>query len=209
MATEDKRLDDYISKSSSFAKPILEQLRQNVHESCPTVVESIKWSFPHFEYKGSILCSMAAFKHHCAFGFWLSSVMKDPDGILLTGNDRAAMGNLGQIKSVTDLPDKKILHRYIKEAMSLIDQGVKLAKKPSSNMNKDLEIPEYFMQALKKNTKALANFEAFPYSHKKEYLGWIIEAKTEITRQKRLDTALEWIAEGKGRNWKYETEKRK
>ncbi len=93
--------------------------------------------------------------------------------------------------------------------MTLIDQGVKLAKKTSSNTNKELEIPEYFMQALQKNTKALANFEAFPYSHKKEYLGWIIEAKTEATRQKRLNTALEWIAEGKGRNWKYETEKQR
>jgi uncharacterized protein YdeI (YjbR/CyaY-like superfamily) len=209
MGTIDKKVDDYISKSAQFAWPILEQLRQTIHKSCPTVVEAIKWSFPNFEYKGSILCNMAAFKQHCSFGFWLSAVMKDPDGILRTGDNREAMGNLGQLKSVSDLPEEKVLTNYIHQAMELIDNGVKLSKKIPANTDKALDIPVYFLEALQTNMKALAQFETFPYSHKKEYLGWITEAKTEATRQKRISTAIEWIAEGKGRNWKYETVKPK
>jgi uncharacterized protein YdeI (YjbR/CyaY-like superfamily) len=163
----------------------------------------MKWSFPHFEYNGSILCSMASFKQHCAFGFWLAALMKDPDDIF-NANGKTAMGHLGQIKSVEDLPKDEVLIRYTKEAMQLIEQGAKLPKKAPASTSKTLIIPEYFQKALNKNKPAKERFEAFPYSHKKEYVEWISEAKTEPTRDKRIATALEWIAEGKGRNWKYE-----
>src|SRR5437762_1791858 len=125
MPTKDKKIDAYISNSADFAKPILNHIRQVFHKACPAVVETWKWSFPHFMYNNSILCSMAAFKQHCAFGFWLGSMMKDPEGKLLRGKDKTAMGNLGKIQSVNDLPGDKILTQYIKEAMSLIDKGVK------------------------------------------------------------------------------------
>lgn len=201
ISVTDKRIDIYIDKSEAFAKPILQHLRKVIHQGCPEAVETVKWSFPHFEYKGSILCSMAAFKQHCAFGFWLAAQMKDIDGILNT-NEKTAMGNLGQLKSISDLPSDKTILAYIKQAMVLIDSGAKLKKKPA--VSTPITTPDYFAAALAKNKKANANFDAFPLSHKKEYIMWITEAKTEATREKRIATAIEWIAEGKGRNWKYE-----
>lgn len=203
MGTLDKKIDAYIMRSADFAKPILIHIREQVHKACPEVEEGMKWSFPHFMYKGSILCSMAAFKQHCAFVFWLGSVMKDPNKILKSGENKTAMGHLGQLTSVEDLPSDKVLKAYIKEAMSLIDKGVKIEKKPSSETKKELKVPSYFMNALKKNKKALGTFEKFSNTNKKEYLEWVTGAKTEETRDSRLETAIEWMAEGKIRHWKY------
>jgi uncharacterized protein YdeI (YjbR/CyaY-like superfamily) len=202
MPNPDQRIDDYIDKSAEFAKPILNHLRMLVHKNCPAVVETMKWSFPHFEYNGSILCSMASFKQHCTFGFWLGSKMKDPHGILRPAGERNAMGHFGQIKSLKDLPHDKILAAYFKEAMDLTDKGEKISRAKSET--KEMTIPPYFLSEVKKNKTALAHFEKFSPSQKKEYVTWITEAKTEATRQKRMATAIEWLAEGKTRNWKYE-----
>ncbi len=199
----DQRIDDYISKSADFAKPILIRLRRLIHQGCPDIKETWKWSFPHFEYNGSILCSMASFKQHCAFGFWLSSKMKDPHNILSVGDERTAMGSLGRIETSADLPSDDLLIEYIKQAMDLIDKGVKLSKPANVKGQKELTVPGFFMEALKKNRKALETFEAFNYSNKKDYVEWITGAKSEDTRKKRLDTAIGWMAEGKIRNWKY------
>jgi uncharacterized protein YdeI (YjbR/CyaY-like superfamily) len=194
-------IDNYISKSEAFAKPILTHLRKIIHTACPDVEETVKWSFPHFMYKKSILCSMASFKQHCAFTFWLASQMEDTDKILLAGEDRNSMGHLGQLKSIKDIPSEKILAKYIKQAMVLIDKGVKLSKKTAAT-TKELAIPDYFIKALKQNKKALINFENFNYTNKKEYVEWIAETKTEDTRNKRIEQSVEWLAEGKIRNWK-------
>jgi len=198
MGTRDKRIDTYIAKSAEFAQPILRHLREVVHEGCPEVEETMKWSFPHFDYKG-MLCSMAAFKQHCAFGFWKSSLIMD-------GNKSVdAMGQFGRITSLKDLPPKKTLLDYLKKAKRLNDEGIKAPNraKPRSE-KKELEVPAYFTAALRKSKKAQATFEAFPYSKKKDYLEWVTEAKTDETREKRLQTSMEWLAEGKSRNWKYE-----
>jgi uncharacterized protein YdeI (YjbR/CyaY-like superfamily) len=203
VATTDNRIDAYIARSADFAIPLLEHLREVVHQACPQVNETMKWSFPHFEYKGSILCSMASFKQHCAFGFWLGSQMKDPDGILEKG-ERSSMGQLGRISARKDIPPKKLLVKYLKEAMALIDKGAKLEKKPAAAAKKELVVPQYFLAQLTKNKKALSSFERFSYSHKKEYVQWIEEAKTDETRNKRIRTAIDWLEEGKSRNWKYE-----
>lgn len=203
MNNKDKRIDDYISKSADFAKPVLEHLRELIHKACPEVQETMKWSFPHFDYQNEMMCSMAAFKHHCAFGFWKASIMKDPEKIL-TLKERDAMGHLGQIRSLQDLPSDKILIRYIKEAVKLNKEGVKLPSKVKSSESKTIEVPDYFKNILRKNKKAEKTFEEFSYSHKKEYVQWITEAKTEETREKRINTAIEWLSEGKKRNWKYE-----
>jgi uncharacterized protein YdeI (YjbR/CyaY-like superfamily) len=167
------------------------------------VEEKMKWSFPHFDYKGEMMCSMAAFKQHAVFGFWKAALMKDP---VLVDNAKAetAMGHLGRITSLKDLPSDKKLIAWIKEAMQLTDKGIKLPSKAKTTDKKELEIPAYFTRALNRDKKAKGVFEEFPYSHKKEYIMWITEAKTEETRNKRMATALEWIAEGKGKNWKYE-----
>ncbi len=202
MPTNDPRIDAYISKSAEFAKPVLEHLRDIIHKYCPDVQETIKWSFPHFEYQGGILCSMASFKQHCSFGFWLGSLMKDPHNLLTPVGERTAMGHFGQIKSVKDLPSDKMLGSYIKEAMALIEIGTKLQKAPKAEP-KDILMPPYFLKELKKNKTAHTNFESFSPSHKKEYLEWITEAKTEATRDKRIAAAIKMLEKGKPKNWKY------
>lgn len=204
MGKKDKRVDAYIEKAAPFAKPILMHLRELVHKACPDVEENIKWSFVSFEYKG-LLCSFAAFKQHCAFGFWKAALMKDP-ALIENAKSESAMGHLGKITSLKDIPSDKKIIGYIKEAMKLNDDNIPLPKRKPS-VKKEIEVPDYFMNALKKNKKAFERFEAFPPSHKKEYLQWITEAKREETRDKRIAQALEWIGEGKGRNWKYERSK--
>jgi uncharacterized protein YdeI (YjbR/CyaY-like superfamily) len=202
MAKSDKRVELYINRSAEFAQPILWRIVELVHKACPEVEETLKWGMPYFVYKGSNLCGMAAFKQHCVFGFWLGSKMKDPKKILRTGENKTSMGNLGKMTSLKDLPSDKILIAYIKEAMSLIDKGEKL-EKAAPVTNKTLKVPAYFLAALKKNKKAIKTFEEFSPSHKKEYVEWVTEAKTETTRESRLRTAIEWMSEGKARHWKY------
>ena len=202
MVKKDQRINDYINKAQEFAKPILEHLRAVIHKACPDVKETIKWGCPHFEYEGKILCSMASFKEHCAFGFRLGTVMKDPHGLMQQVGEKSGMGHFGQIRSMQDLPSKKILTEYIREAMALNEQGVTKPKQ-KARTKEELVVPEYFYKVLKKNREAYKIFEEFSYSNRKDYVEWITEAKTEETRNKRMATAVEWIAEGKGRNWKY------
>ncbi|MEP7255397.1 MAG: DUF5655 domain-containing protein [Ferruginibacter sp.] len=202
MAKKEKQIDAYIAKSADFAKPILNHIRELVHKTCPDVEEKMKWSFPHFDYKGEMMCSMAAFKQHMAFGFWKAKLMKDPV-LVETAKSETAMGHLGRITSIKDLPSDKKMTAWIKEAMKLNEQGIKVAK-PKPTGNKELTVPDYFTKALSKNKKAKQVFDAASYSFKKEYVMWLTEAKTEETRNSRMATALEWIAEGKGRLWKYE-----
>jgi uncharacterized protein YdeI (YjbR/CyaY-like superfamily) len=197
MPSRDPRIDAYIEKSADFAKPILRHLRDVVHEACPDVEEKMKWSFPHFDYKG-MMCSMASFKEHCTFGFW------KPELVLGDAAKEGGMGQFGRITSVKDLPAKKVLAGYVKKAMRLNDEGVKPKRAQKSKMKKrDIDVPQDLVAALKKNAKARATFEAFSPSHRREYLEWITEAKREETRARRIAQAVEWMAEGKRRNWKY------
>ena len=197
MGTRDARIDAYIAKSAEFARPILAHLREVVHAACPDVEETMKWSFPHFDYKG-MLCSMAAFKEHCAFGFWKGS-------LIVEGNDgEKAMGQFGRITTHADLPSKKVLTAYIKKAMTLNAEGVKspTRSKPKAS-TRELIVPDDLTSALAANKAARATFDKLPPSHKREYVDWITEAKTQATRTRRLETAVEWMSEGKPRNWKY------
>jgi uncharacterized protein YdeI (YjbR/CyaY-like superfamily) len=198
MANHDPRVDAYIAKSASFARPILEHLRALVHEACPTVDESLKWSMPFFSYKAAPMCMMAAFKQHCSFGFWLS---KEVTG----GSDEDGMGQFGKLASLKDLPPDRQLSAHLKKAMALNEAGVKKARpkaaaKPAPALPDDLAS----LLAQKKHAAARKAWESFPPGAQREYVDWIAEAKTDATRQKRLATTLEWLAEGKRRNWKYE-----
>jgi len=199
MGTQDDRLDTYIAKSAAFARPILTHLRKVVHAACPDVEETMKWSHPHFMYKG-MLCSMVSFKEHCSFGFWKSSLLVQNGG----GEIEKAMGQFGRITKLSDLPAQSILSGYIKEAMKLNDAGVKAPARAKPKTPKEVVVPGDLASALQRNKAAQATFESFSPSHKREYVDWITEAKTEATRTRRLETALEWMAEGKARNWKYE-----
>ena len=202
MATKEKKIDAYIAKAADFAKPILNHIRELVHKTCPDTEEKIKWGMPFFDYKGEMLCHMAAFKQHAVMSFWKASLMKDP-ALMENAKSEVSMGHLGRLTSMKDLPaDKKII-AWIKEAMALNDKGIKLPSKPKTTEKKELVVPDYFTKALSKNKKALQTFEAFAYSHKKEYVEWITGAKTEETRNKRIASAIEMISEGKSRNWKY------
>ncbi|MFV0604987.1 MAG: YdeI/OmpD-associated family protein [Niabella sp.] len=198
------QIDAYIAKSQPFAQPILIHIRTQVHKACKEVKETIKWGFPHFEYNGKILCHAASFKQHCALGFWLGSQMETIKDYMkknqLSGN---AMGSFGRITTVKELPPNTDFSKMIKEAMALIDKGV-VIKRATPVKSVELPIPPALKKALDKNMKAAFVFDKFPPSHRKEYIQWIAEAKTETTRDKRITTAIEWIAEGKGRNWKYE-----
>ena len=197
MPKKDPRVDAYIARAADFAQPILKHIRRLVHAACPEVVETMKWSFPHFEHKG-VLCSMAAFQQHCSFGFW--------KGDLIFGkrqNQDEAMGQFGRLTAISDLPSDKILTGYINKAARLNEAGIKKPAPVRPKIRKELVVPDYFNAALKRNKNAQATFESFSYSHKKEYVEWVTEAKREETREQRLKTAIEWLAQGKSRHWKY------
>jgi uncharacterized protein YdeI (YjbR/CyaY-like superfamily) len=200
MSNYNAAFDTYISKAQPFAQPILEHLRELVHQACPDVEEKVKWSFPHFDYKGEMMCSMASFKQHAVFGFWKAALMNDPV-LLQNAKSEVSMGHLGKLTSLKDLPSDRKLISYIKEAMKLNEDGIKMVKKPVTKST--YTVPAYITAAIKKNKKAFATWEAFAPSHKKEYGTWIDEAKTESTKEKRIAQAIEWMAEGKSRHWKY------
>jgi uncharacterized protein YdeI (YjbR/CyaY-like superfamily) len=195
------QIDAYIETSADFARPILRHLRDLVHRACPGVEEAIKWRMPFFTRGGKMLCSMAAFKAHCVFGFWHREMEK----LIASerGGTASAGGLLGRITSLADVPDDKTMIRYIRTAAELDESNVpsrpRLTKpKPEAKVPADLSV------ALKKNKKAATTFANFSPSQRREYIEWIVEAKRQETRQKRLATTLGWLSEGKSRNWKYE-----
>jgi uncharacterized protein YdeI (YjbR/CyaY-like superfamily) len=194
----DPRVDAYIKKSADFAQPILKHLRATVHAASAEIEETMKWSFPHFMYKG-MLCGMAAFKEHATFGFWKGSLIVDRKGRPV----EEAMGQFGRITKIAELPAKKLLIGYIKEAMRLNDEGVPSPARLKKKQPRPLIVPPELTAALKKNAKARATFESFSVSNRREYAEWIAEAKRAETRTRRLATAIDWLARGRTRNWKY------
>ena len=197
-------VDAYIEKAGAFAQPILEYLREVIHEGAPGVSEQIKWSMPFFVYEDVILGNMAAFKAHCSFGLWGPDVVGTlrSDGVAQGGS----MGSFGKIASVKDLPSRAKLVGYVKLAAKAIDDGSRTKAWSRPKVAKsEAEVPEALAAALKKNKLAAKKFEAMTPSCRREYCQWIGDAKREETREKRVATALEWIAEGKSRNWKYES----
>jgi uncharacterized protein YdeI (YjbR/CyaY-like superfamily) len=202
MEQYDSRVDAFIENAPDFAKPILEYIREIVHETSPLLMETVKWGFPFFDYKGPV-CQMAAFKEHCSFGFWKATLLNDPYHALSIGDGSA--GSFGRIAKIDDLPSKEILQDFIRQAIALNESGKKTpeAIKKALAPKTELVIPEYFTQFLTTYPNASLNFDRFSYSNKKEYVEWIVDAKSDATRQKRMETAAEWIAEGKSRHWKY------
>lgn len=201
MPTTDPRIDAYIAKSAEFAQPILTRIRALVHGALPTVEESIKWGMPHFLHEGKLLCGMAAFKAHCAFGFW--------QGKAVVGEEAsdAAMGQLGRITSLKDLPNATTMKAWVKAALAVRASTTAAPKvrKPATVSPFDT-VPDDLAAAFATKTHAAARktFDAFPPSAKRDYIEWIVSAKQAATRERRLAQTLEWLAEGKRRNWKYE-----
>ena len=201
MTKLNSKVDAYIAKSEDFAKPILGHLRKIIHDTCPNVEEDIKWGTPHYSYKGDHLVMMGAFKNHCSFSLYKAEMMKDK-AIADSVKAGKKFGFMDKVKDVSELPSKKVLITYIKEAMAINEKGIK-KEIPKSDKPKVIEIPDYFAKQLAANKKAKAIWESKSDSFRKEYLVWIIDAKTDATRTKRMEDSLEWIAEGKGRFWQY------
>ena len=199
MPTLDPRVDAYIERAAPFAQEILRHWRATVHAHCPEVVETIKWGFPNFTYRDRILTGMAAFKAHCSIGFW--------HGAAAVGAAHAkdgAMGDLGRVASLQDLPAPAEQQAILRRAMRLIEDGVKARPAKAAAPRPPLATPDDLGAALQANAAARATFEAFPPGQQREYIEWIVEAKQAATREKRLAQAIAWMAEGKRRNWKYE-----
>ena len=196
MGKKDPRVDAYIERAAPFAKPILKHLRKVVHRGCPEVEETIKWGMPHFDYKG-LICGMAAFKAHCAFHFW--------KGELIMGKSKKAeeaMGQFGRITSIKDLPSETMLVGWVRKAAALKDKGISVPSRKRTK-RKPVPMPRYFSNALARNAKARNTFEDLSPSGKREYVEWLVSAKREETRDKRLNTAVEWLSQGKPHNWRY------
>lgn len=205
MPKTDPRIDAKIKAAPEFARPILAHIRALAHKGCPETEETVKWGMPFFTYGGSPLMHMAAFKAHVVLGFWL--------GRLIVGDKalESAMGQFGRITSLEDLPSDKAILACIKKAVALTDQGV---KNPARSGGADGEArakpkpppkpPAFLQAAFRGDAKAAAGFKALPPGKQREYVAWLADAKTDATREKRLAQALEWMAEGKGLNWRYE-----
>ena len=205
--SRDPRIDAYIEGAAPFAQPILSHVRDLVHEACPQVEETVKWGMPTFVHAGGILCGMAAFKQHASFGYWKHALVVgeagQADGAPGDDRPRDGMGSYGKLASLKELPPKKTLLAHIRKAMQINEDGVKAPARKSA-LKPPPEAPADLVTALKKNKAAQAAYDAFPPGCKREYVEWIVEAKREETRAKRLAQAVEWMAEGKRRNWKYE-----
>lgn len=167
MEQYDPRIDAYIEKSATFAKPVLNHIRKLIHLASPEIRETIKWGFPHFDYKGTI-CSMASFKEHYAFGFWKSSLLSDPH-VILKKEASESMGQFGRIKSIADLSSDEIFTTYILEAISLNERGIKVLKKAGSAIS-EVEVPDYFQGVLDEHPLTKSNFEKLSNSHRKKYI---------------------------------------
>lgn len=189
-------VDQYIDTAPEYARPILKQLRQWVHLAFPDIEEKIKWGCPSFEYKG-IVGGMAFFKQHVDFRFDKGNMLEDSSE-LFSGEDNQCVSAI-QVKSLAAMPEQAVFVDYFKRAVELNEKGLKrkVEKKP-------LTLPDDFIQALSKNGKAKACFEGFAPGYQRDYIEWFEQAKREATRQKRISQAIEWLAEGKSRNWKYQ-----
>ena len=199
MATKDPRVDSYIADAAGFARPILKHFRKLIHQGCPEAVETIKWGCPFFDYHG-LLCGFAAFKTHCSLFFW-----RDIDvsrWLPKTNTAGSGMGQFGRIASLADLPADSLMLACVRAAVEQRDapgSRVKRARKPG----KELPVPADLKKALAANAKAAATFRNFAPSHRRAYLDWLAEAKRPATREQRLQTTIQWLAEGKRQNWKY------
>jgi uncharacterized protein YdeI (YjbR/CyaY-like superfamily) len=193
MAKKDPRVDAYIAKAEPFAKPILNRFRKAVHTGCPEVTETLKWNVPHFDYQG-VLGGMAAFKAHCRVGFWKHA--------LLTSAPKGTMADpMSKVATLADMPDERTLVKMAAEAAALNAAGVKV--KRVTKARPALDAPAYMLAAIKKNKKAQKTYDAFSPSARREYVEWVTEAKSDATRDRRLETTVQWLSEGKIRNWQY------
>lgn len=197
MKNTNPKVDEYIKNAAPFAQPILKHVRELMHKGCPDLTETIKWGMPHFEYHG-VIASMAAFKEHAVFGFWKQDLIP---GMKQYIKEKEAMGSWGRITSLEGIPPDNDIIEFVKVAAKLNEEGIKSPRKAPKPVV--VNMPDDFMNEIKKNKKALETYENFSPSNKRDYADWINTAKSEETRNERMKTAIEWMSEGKPRMWKY------
>ncbi len=195
---KDLAVDKYIKDAAVFAKPILSHLRKVVREACPQAQEEIKWRQPFYTYNGKIVCGMGTFKAHCKFWIWNWPTISKSK----TQKTKDAMKGLLHIYKVSDLPNVKLIQSLLKESLELRQPGAKPIKRKPLKKKPPVKTPSDLMLALKANPKALRNFQAFSESVKRHYVDWILEAKTEDTRERRIEKSIDAIAMGKTQHWK-------
>jgi uncharacterized protein YdeI (YjbR/CyaY-like superfamily) len=195
--SREPRIDAYIANAQPFAQPILEHVRERVHIVLPDADETLKWNMPAYTLGGKIVLITAAFKAHVALNFWRGQELRGQDA------NADAMGQFGKIQSMDDLPDDAKLDRLIREAANLA-KSAPAPRKPKHAPKPPIDMHPEFAVALGQAPKAKTMLASFPPSARHEYLEWVAEAKQDATRQKRIATAIEWLSEGKRRNWKYE-----
>lgn len=194
------KVTEYIGKAADFAQPILNHLRAIIFEACPDAEEDIKWGTPHYGYKGDHLVMMAGFSKHCSFSLYKAELMKDKD-IIASVKAGKKFGYMDKVKDIRELPAKKVLTAYIKEAMTLNASGIAKPRPVKEKSTEPVVAPAAFTDALKKNKKANEIFESKSPSFRKNYIIWVADAKTDETRNKRIEQSLEWIEAGKDRFW--------
>jgi hypothetical protein len=196
----------YAAAMPAYAQPIFAHLRALIHTTCPDTDEAIKWSIPHFERDGDYLCIFAASPGHASFTFYKQQLMSDPrlrDNLNLPAIKRF----MGRLTSLSDLPDDATLAAMLQEAADLNARGVRLpdrAPKTPPVIDMPSAVATAVATALAANPAAQAVWDAKSAAWRKDYLVWITAAKTDPTRDARIAEALDWIADGKARFWKYQ-----
>ena len=182
------KVDAYIDKQQDFAKPILKHVRKLAHEALPRAEEALKWGVPYFTVNGKNAVGMAAFKKH-------ASVM-----VCSTETAGGGMGNFGKLTDVSQLPGDEELIRQFRESAEAVQS-------PETSQPKTkpvLAMPDDLASAIADTPSAQEVFDGFTDAQRRDYIEWVMSAKRQPTREKRVATAAEWIGEGKKRNWKYE-----
>jgi len=200
MARLDRRVDAKFSQAPDFAQPIIQLLRKAIHQACPEVQETLKWGMPAFEYQG-LLAIVGIFKSHCSLVLWKHQLLaeKFPE---LAEIANPSTGKFGRLTKRSDLPSQAKLNQYLKFAVALNAEGVRVPKRRKATRPVPTLPPE-FKAALRRHKVAAQTFEKLSPSCQRDYVNWIADPKREETRAKRIATSIEWLAAGKKRNWKY------
>lgn len=194
-----KEVNKYISNAPISQQKILSKLREIIHKASLDIEEKIRWSHPHFDYMGKGMCFIQALKERVTFGFWFGDkIYNSPK---LSKEAKAIYETMGNLTDVSQIPSTKLIIEEIHLAMKLIESGNRDVKE--KKVKPQLVIPDYLSLRFKKDKTANSSFSKMSPSHQREYVDWIIDAKTDETRENRISTMMSQVKEGKSKNWKY------
>lgn len=190
-----EKISQYIESADVKKKEILQRLRDFLNRDDFGLTEDWKWHAPNFNSNGMV-CWLAFFKSHVGLNFFKGSLIEDLHGLY----DNASMDKGNRIikyKTINEI-NENLLEYYIYEAIKHNKEGAKITSKKV-----EIEVPKDLAKALEKDIMAKDFFTNLAPGYKRDYIDWIISAKQEKTRLKRLETTLEWLGQGKKKNWRY------